>query len=527
MVLRAVAGSNAPGRFGARAIFNGTGGSAPSFSQLRTISPANAIPGSTTTATGRAMATTFLQQLSRTPYWIGSGDCNRIVFAFLGFFVSTFVQFYANGYNVVGMALEKDGSTDLSTVATVTFSGSAGTTVASGLTKVLTDNILPSQFGLSKFTVGDKYWVRLLLSVNTAGQVTPTADISKAVATGASALDVDPAVYTGTGVQGFGNIATGAGGFTAQTLAYHPIMLGSFVSGDPKTILYTGDSLCWGQNDTPTARFIMGGIQRALYDSDGVSNPLGGLKIAVPGTTASLWAAAQVAGIIDLMKYAKYLHDEFGANEYLTAPGTAVATAMAKSQVIWNYWTGQGGTVAQISKNKMTPRSTSVQNMVSISAVGTLVTVTTSGGNPINGNSITIAGCTPSTYNGTYIATNTGAGTFTYVDASSPGTATVVGTWSDNWATTANQVPFNTAWASGGLARAYNAEIDNQLTATHIGAVIPVNSVRAGTTEGTDAFYQWISNGTPNSIINESTHPIAAGYSLEANDYRAYLATLI
>jgi hypothetical protein len=501
--------------------------SGAAFSRYRSISPANAVPGATGGAAGRAMSTTFLQQLSRTPYWIGSGDCDSVSLAFLGFFVSTFVQFYANDYQILGCYFEKDGSVDMSTSIQVKFSGSGSASVASGLTKIVADRILPSQFGLPKFTRGDKYWVRLRLGVASAGQVTPVADISKAVAAGASALDIDTAVYTGTREDNFGTIATGASGFTAQTLAYHPILLGSFVGGaDPKTIGYTGDSLAWGQNDTPTARYLQGGIQRALYDADGVSNPIGGLKIAVPGITASLWAAAQVAGIVDLMQYTKYFHEEFGANEYLTAPGTVVATAIAKSQVIYDFWTGQGGTVAQLSKNKLTPRSTSVQTMSAISAVGTTVTVTTSGGNPINGNTVTIAGCTPAAYNGTFVATNTGAGTFTYTAGSAPGTATVVGTWSDQWATTANQVPFNAAWAAAGNARAYNAAIDTLLSGAKIGAVVSVNSIRGGTTEGTDLFYQWISNGTPNSIINESTHPLAAGCVLEANDYRAYIATL-
>ena len=48
----------------------------------------------------------------------------------------------------------------------------------------------------------------------------------------------------------------------------------------------------------------------------------------------------------------------------------------------------------------------------------------------ITGNQITITGCTPAAFNGTFVITRTGASTFTYVMASTPASdATVVGTY--------------------------------------------------------------------------------------------------
>ena len=76
--------------------------------------------------------------------------------------------------------------------------------------------------------------------------------------------------------------------------------------------------------------------------------------------------------------------------------------------------------------------STSVVSMSSITHTGTTANVTTSSAhNLITGNQITVTGCTPSEYNGTFVVTVTGTTTFTYTMATTPATdATVVGTYS-------------------------------------------------------------------------------------------------
>jgi hypothetical protein len=68
----------------------------------------------------------------------------------------------------------------------------------------------------------------------------------------------------------------------------------------------------------------------------------------------------------------------------------------------------------------------------SLTWAASVVTVTTTAAHGIPvGQSVfvTIAGVTPAGYNGTFLATSTGANTFTYSLASNPGTETVPGTW--------------------------------------------------------------------------------------------------
>jgi hypothetical protein len=75
--------------------------------------------------------------------------------------------------------------------------------------------------------------------------------------------------------------------------------------------------------------------------------------------------------------------------------------------------------------------STAVVTMNTITRVGTLATVTTASNHGlITGNQITITGCTPSAFNGTYVITKTGNTTFTYTMATTPASdATTVGAY--------------------------------------------------------------------------------------------------
>lgn len=85
-----------------------------------------------------------------------------------------------------------------------------------------------------------------------------------------------------------------------------------------------------------------------------------------------------------------------------------------------------------------TVRTAAAQTISSLTAVGTLATMTT--GAPhglVNGDQITVSGATPAAYNGTFTITSTGANTLTYVMASAPGgSATVEGTYAVLWSIT-------------------------------------------------------------------------------------------
>jgi len=82
--------------------------------------------------------------------------------------------------------------------------------------------------------------------------------------------------------------------------------------------------------------------------------------------------------------------------------------------------------------------TSTAQTISSITHVGATATLTTSSPHGlISGNQVTIIGASPGAYNGSFIITVTGASTFTYVMATTPGTdAGTVGSYAVNYAIT-------------------------------------------------------------------------------------------
>lgn len=518
-------------------ILAGAGGG--SAKPLRSLSPTNVINGvSLNTAAG-----TQLHTLCRMPVWIGSGDADSMVLSFNGWYVNGSggaVTAMPNDYTVVAARIEPPGATLLSQTVPVTFSGSRSVVVTAGSTNLQCDALTPAMFGLTKFTRGERYLLRLELSVAAAAQKFPTHTTISYLSGVGIALTFDPAVFNGSSVDvpGVGGISTGsANGWTQQTTPYLPIVLGTFASGDPMTAFGTGDSLMQGQNDVSQKGYIAGGFTRSLLDTDLNANPVGGITIACSGAIATgMWGSANANALAaPFMRYCKVLYEEFGTNEYLTAPGTAVATTIAHSKVVWDTWTGVGNAATTVYKPLFTPRILSPAKLALtlLSSSGTTCTAAYgTAAPPIVGNAVIVTDCVPTAYNGTFTVTavDTVGLTFTYTAATAPGVATTVGNWNDQYATVANQPPINAAWASGGNARLANEAIVAQI-GTGIAGVIPLNSVRGSTNRATDAFYQWVANGAVNYAIDQSanasgTHPNAVGYALEAAEIRAALAGL-
>jgi lysophospholipase L1-like esterase len=497
--------------------------------RLRAVSPTNSVNSFPPVASSGTVTNIRF----RMPFFIGSGDCSQLVLSSYGFYLAAAaVTLLPNAYNWVGVTIEKDSNGAL---LDVTWGASATKTINAGDTDIQCDPILPGNFSapMSKFTVGDKYWVRGEYSVASAAQW-PQGDLNFNGDFPASiAVKIDPATSTAGPVHGSGNMAQGNGvGFGSP---YVPLILGRFVSGDPKTFVYTGDSLVRGSGDTSNNTRFKGSFQRALTDADGVSNPLGGMKMAVDGSLADWWNGTNNALLTPYLGYGKYLYEEFGCNEYLTSPGTAVATAMAKSKVIWDKFTAlPDNSVAKILKPKFTPRTLESTAVSSLVGNGTLVTVTTTsafvatiGGIGATG-TCAISGATPAGYNTVATGVTMTVVTSTTMTYSNTTTGAATGTIliSDLWATSTNQSFLNAAWASGGNARLFNDEIDNRLSSNQIGTVVQLNALRMSTDKTQDLFYIYLSNGTVNYATADGTHPTPAAAILAAAEIRTYTSVL-
>lgn len=379
------------------------------------------------------------------PIWIGSADMSELKLIFNGWYtesISTF-ESYPNSYSVVKCALEKDGATSS---VPVTFDGGRTKTINAGDTDILSDSISPASFGLSKFTRGDKYWIRLEVSVTAAGQTLPRGDMIYTAYGSSVGLAIDPATFVGGAVDSYGAL-TFTSGWQNFQYPLLPIVVGRPMASAVHPI-GIGDSIISGATDTSAANGGLG-WSRSLTDADGVSNPRGGLKIGTSGAQGAAWNSASYTKPQALLKYGTVALEEFGTNTFVTVQPSSAAQA-----IVDPIWTKLASAGLPIIRTKLIPRTTST----------------------------------------------------------------------DSWATAANQTAINASWLSGGGARAFNDWIDTQ--SARFVAIVSQSDVRTSSTQSSDDFYKWLTDGTANKYTNDGVHPNINGYKLLAAAYRAVYDSL-
>ena len=286
----------------------------------------------------------------RYPIYIGSTDFSQLVLSFNGWYVGgSGAQNLGNAYNIVKVALEKDGA---ASSVPVLFSGGRTKTVNDGDSDIQSDPILPSSFSLSKFTKGEVYWVRAEYSV-TSGNKLPQGAVYF-TGYGGTAQDYpatmgakfDPAVSTISPVDSFGNMIQISGvSWDFNDIAYTPVVLGRAVSGDARSFLIAGDSIVANRNS---------GLSRAMFDTDFVSNPIACCNFGLSGSDASLWSAGTPAKIRSYLKYGKYLIDEYGSNNFISGNGQ-LSVAQTDSTTLWTVGKAAGATT--VLRPKLIPRT--------------------------------------------------------------------------------------------------------------------------------------------------------------------------
>lgn len=436
-----------------------SGGSGPA-ARLDFISPFNILP----TAVGTTTVANRINQRFRLPMRIGSADVNGLRLMFNGWAGSA-VTNYANDYNIVSLALERVTPTALFTP--VTFNSARNTTITAGSTDNQTDLVLPSAFaGQTKFAVGDLYWLRGEYSVASAGQVLPTGAFQYSqYQTGSTGFTFDPATSV-VGIVDATGLMTVTSGFTNSVNPLLPIVLGIFVVPGQKSIVAVGDSIVAGTGDTP-ANGIAGAYMRALFDTDGTSNPIASMNMANSGNNQNWVLGANAAKYASLFKYAKYGLDEEGTNVWLAGNAAFSPGPTSNDQQIWTYMAAGG--IKDVIRTKLIPRTTSSDGFIT----------------PIN----------TATSPGLQTPLNGGAG----------------------------------GWVAGGNARLFNDWLDTQTGAAQ-GVTLHImnnNSLRAGSDQTQDPFYIWIAP-LATALTGDGTHPNATGAAspYSRDDYRAAIDAL-
>ncbi len=264
---------------------------------LRTVSVDNRLPAGINTTAGSAL--TFK---SRFRVKLGNHACSelRLDFPNIRWAGGTPV---GNALNITKCSLER--VTTVAEFTPVTVSNSRSFTIADGAnTTVISDVILPSSFtGLTEFPANTEFWVRIEGSVTTAGHIIVGSRQSE---TGGWGRIYNTATASFSDVDGVGDIVLLSGSDPGQlTQSYVPILVGKFVSGDPKTLFIVGDSIIEGTGSLGTTGTFVNLACRNLG--------LPKLEMS-QGGQSQLQAAATASNWTPYLKYCRVLLDEFGTN---------------------------------------------------------------------------------------------------------------------------------------------------------------------------------------------------------------------
>jgi len=297
---------------------------------LRAVSPANRTANLTTAGS----AAYSRHYASRIEHYIGSGDCSELCIRLDNWAIGN------GGLNTATSPVTY-GSVWLEHEATnqtkqVFFSGQAGLTLQWGDYDVLSDAILPSLFGLAKFTKGERVYIRSITSIPVSGSISLTTANNSS---NGKTLSYDPAA-TSYNIGGTGAlVATGAAG--GQTYFQNHLLLGRFVAGDPRTWLGVGDSILDGSGDISASSGKVGAgyFTRALYSTTPLVNPIGGINAAKPSGSTQAWVGgdgdAPVAQLFSLVKYCNTAVFEYGTNKFTNAANGNDSNRLYGYQQVW------------------------------------------------------------------------------------------------------------------------------------------------------------------------------------------------
>jgi hypothetical protein len=263
---------------------------------VRGISIDNYLPREFSTTTGA-----LLDYAVRSRLKLGGFACSEITLDFPNFAFPGTAN--TNDYTVLECALER--ITGVNEYVPVTFSGLRTKVVTAGsIDSIKSDTILPSAFtGLTEFPANTEFMIRMKLRVSTTGHKWPVS-ISGLFAQRGSRYD--PAATTISAVDAVGTMTVVSGtNPSIETYIPTPIMLGKFVSGDPKTLFVIGDS-------------IVGGTTTGALTAGGAHFKQAAEALGLPMITYALGGSNQMqlstTNWRPYLAYSRVLIDEMGTN---------------------------------------------------------------------------------------------------------------------------------------------------------------------------------------------------------------------
>lgn len=268
----------------------------------------------------------------------------------------------ANGSNreLVAYALEKfDGSS----YAPITFDNGSINKIIAPNGHATSDRLYPSAFGLTKFTKGEKYYMRLKERVFVGGYHIISSyarQVTAAIGTNMIAQYYDEATESGVNIYSTGAIPSQTGQFT--TGAAHPFpqaIVGKYVTPGEASIINVGDSIDWGFADLQSNIPNIAGpgyFDRSTVDDSGVAD-ICAMTAAIPGTTS---IGTNVPLITQYLQYANILWYGPGVNDINTLGSNPVTSIYPNMIALWDVARAAG--VKRIAKRGLLPYTSSTDS---------------------------------------------------------------------------------------------------------------------------------------------------------------------
>lgn len=253
-------------------------------------------------------------------------------------------------------------------VVQVTFEGNNTKLLTNGDAAIESDELTPSDFGLSAFNRGDKFAVKGIISTTSGGNIPfSNADTRiydpDAQAAWYSSGSTTPSAGTTSGPY---TVASGSA-FDIRIQGYDPLLIGRLVDDSQPTVLALGDSMTQGvgasiSDPLVQANYGVGYPAAASYGTDG-SAPFPIFNYGISGTTAAVFNSTaqkwkQYVG------YARIVSTHLGTNDIGTF-GTGNLTTLQNN--LTDIWADAKANGAQkLLALQLHPRSSSTDSWATI-----------------------------------------------------------------------------------------------------------------------------------------------------------------
>ncbi|KAB7769350.1 SGNH/GDSL hydrolase family protein [Xanthomonas maliensis] len=297
----------------------------------------------------------------RWPYVLGSGDLNELRLLLDNWRLAYTTNQLINAGNTMpiqGASLEIGG-----VVRPFTFGGQQAVTLADGANDVLSDAVVPGDFGLSAFVRGTIVYVKLLVMFDSASASFLCNSAARAVSqSGARVAWFDPTVTTSSDVYAAGQWTATGTAVTSRSNGYVPKLVGRHAAADAKVWVSIGDSISQGTGDTGSTSRItgLGWMSRATRDaSDTDASQVAYMSLAVHGSASTLPVAD--ARYATLLKYATHAIPMYGTNDLgNNGTGATLATMQSRLSAVYSLLRSNG--IQKILAGHLLPRTTSTDS---------------------------------------------------------------------------------------------------------------------------------------------------------------------